>query len=192
MGLEPITRLRPTMKPFIVTNHLQSWSVTIRLPPLCNSGAPPIELQDYFCGPGRIRTYFISIFHTVTNSHQLKPNQLQAHFSSSYRIRTCILALEERCPVPLNEGAKFLLKQKTLSFQTEGFDYPLLICYSYSIQITNPLDMTKPSELLIHNVLFTTVSVFMFIFKFIVLIVVIYKKLLISFEFFVIILYKFR
>lgn len=32
--------------------------------------------------------------------------------------------------------------------------------------------MTKPSHGLIHNVLFTTVSVLMFIFKFIVLIVV--------------------
>lgn len=37
--------------------------------------------------------------------------------------------------------------------------------------------MTKPSERLIHNVLFTTVSVLMFIFKFIVLIVVYIKKL---------------
>ena len=37
--------------------------------------------------------------------------------------------------------------------------------------------MTKPSDGLIHNVLFTTVSVLMFIFKFIVLIVVYIKKL---------------
>ena len=37
--------------------------------------------------------------------------------------------------------------------------------------------MTKPSECLIHNVLFTTVSVLMFIFKFIVFIVVYIKKL---------------
>ena len=36
--------------------------------------------------------------------------------------------------------------------------------------------MTKPSELLIHNVLFTTVSVFMFIFKFSVFIVVYIKS----------------
>jgi hypothetical protein len=38
--------------------------------------------------------------------------------------------------------------------------------------------MTKPSAFLIHNVLFTTVSVLMFIFKFIVLIVVYIKKFL--------------
>jgi len=38
--------------------------------------------------------------------------------------------------------------------------------------------MTKPSDGLIHNVLFTTVSVFMFIFKFIVFIVVYIKKFL--------------
>ena len=38
--------------------------------------------------------------------------------------------------------------------------------------------MTTPSVFLIHNVLFTTVSVFMFIFKFIVFIVVYIKKLL--------------
>ena len=38
--------------------------------------------------------------------------------------------------------------------------------------------MTKPSESLIHNVLFTTVSVFMFIFKFIVFIIVYIKKFL--------------
>ena len=38
--------------------------------------------------------------------------------------------------------------------------------------------MTKPSERLIHNVLFTTVSVFMFIFKFIVFIVVYIKSFL--------------
>ena len=37
--------------------------------------------------------------------------------------------------------------------------------------------MTKPSVFLIHNVLFTTVSVLMFIFKFIVLIVVYIIKL---------------
>ena len=38
--------------------------------------------------------------------------------------------------------------------------------------------MTKPSDGLIHNVLFTTVSVFMFIFKFIVFIIVYIKKFL--------------
>jgi len=38
--------------------------------------------------------------------------------------------------------------------------------------------MTKPSEFLIHNVLFTTVSVFMFIFKLIVVIIVYIKKFL--------------
>ena len=52
--------------------------------------------------------------------------------------------------------------------------------------------MTKPSEFLIHNVLFTTVSVLMFIFKFIVLIVVYITKLLLSFVYFRIILYKYR
>ena len=43
--------------------------------------------------------------------------------------------------------------------------------------------MTKPSDGLIHNV-FTTVSVFMFIFKFIVFIVVYIKKFLFLFSYF--------
>ena len=45
--------------------------------------------------------------------------------------------------------------------------------------------MTKLSERLIHNVLFTTVSVFMFIFKFIVFIVVYIKKFLFLLTYFI-------
>lgn len=44
--------------------------------------------------------------------------------------------------------------------------------------------MTKPSDGLIHNVLFTTVSVFMFIFKFIVFIIVYIKKFLFLLSYF--------
>jgi hypothetical protein len=45
--------------------------------------------------------------------------------------------------------------------------------------------MTKPSDGLIHNVLFTTVSVFMFIFKFIVFIIVYIKKFLFLLTYFI-------
>jgi len=62
---------------------------------------------------------------------------------------------------------------------TEGFDYPFnFICLCY---LTNLLNRSKPSQGLIHNVLFTTVSVLRFIFKFIVVIVVYIKIVLFLF-----------
>jgi len=58
--------------------------------------------------------------------------------------------------------------------------------------LTKSLNRSKPSHGLIHNVLFTTVSVLMFIFKFIVVILVYIKLFLSLFTFFEDLLKYFR